>query len=143
MEVPWSTCSSQGVVLSDRMRAFLDEVKPAIVGTTRHDGTVQMNPIWFDRDRDLLRLNATVSRRWGKRLDPGSSVTLLFIDRADMWRWAEIRGRVPSRDAGGRRGAHRRGGQPSMAGTWPDARWASRECRGCISAILVWSDDRR
>jgi PPOX class probable F420-dependent enzyme len=83
------------------MRAFLDEVMPAIVGTSRRDGSVQMNPIWYDRDGEVIRLNPTVSRLWGKRLEPGRRVTLLFIDPNDMWRWAEIVGRVESKSTDG------------------------------------------
>ncbi|HVL54412.1 MAG TPA: pyridoxamine 5'-phosphate oxidase family protein [Vitreimonas sp.] len=82
---------------SEELRAFLDEVMPVVIGTTRRDDSVQMNPIWYDRDGDRIRLNPTVSRRWGKRLEPGASVTLLFLDPGNMWRWAEIRGRVVSK----------------------------------------------
>lgn len=89
------------IELSERMRTFLDEVKPAIVGTVREDGSVQMNPVWYDRRGDEIRLNPTVSRRWGKRLEPGSEVTLLFIDPEDQWRWAEVRGRVASKTTAG------------------------------------------
>ena len=85
---------AHGVELSDAMKAFLDEVKPAVVGTTRRDGSVQMNPIWYDRVGNQIRLNPTVSRMWGKRLEPGREVTLFFIDPTNMWRWAEVRGRV-------------------------------------------------
>ena len=76
------------------MRAFLDEVMPALIGTIRRDGSVQMNPIWYDRRGDEIWLNPTVSRAWGKRLTPGSRVTLLFIDPRDMWRWAQVQGEV-------------------------------------------------
>lgn len=87
--------------LSAEMREFLDEVKPAIVGTIRKSGTAQLNPIWYDRDGDLIRINPTESRKWGKRLKPGSQVTLLFIDPTNMWRWAEIRGRIVSKSREG------------------------------------------
>jgi hypothetical protein len=70
---------------------------PAVVSTTRRDGSIQMNPIWFDRDGNHIRLNATVSRWWGKRLEPGREVTLFFIDPTNMWRWLELRGRVVSK----------------------------------------------
>ena len=81
-------------VLKEPLRAFLDEVMPAIVGTSRRDGSVQMNPVWYDRRDDEIWLNPTVSRAWGKRLDAGRRVTLLFIDPKDQWRWAQIQGEV-------------------------------------------------
>lgn len=88
---------TEQVELSDRMREFLDEVKPAIVGTARRNGTIQLNPIWYDRDGNRIRINPASSRNWGKRLDQGSEVTLLFVDPANQFRWAEVRGRVLSK----------------------------------------------
>ena len=90
------------VQLSDEQRAFLDEVMPAVVGTIRADGTVQMNPIWYERRDDELWLNGTRSRRWGSRLEPGAAVTLLMVDPTNMWRWLQVQGRVVERtEAGG------------------------------------------
>jgi PPOX class probable F420-dependent enzyme len=83
--------------LSDAMRDFLDETMPAIIGTSRSDGSVQMNPIWYDRRGDEIWVNPTVSRAWGKRLDPGKPVTLLFIDPTNQWRWAQVQGEVIER----------------------------------------------
>lgn len=80
--------------LSEPMRTFLDEVMPAIVGTSRSDGSVQMNPIWYDRRDDEIWLNPASTRAWGKRLDIGKRVTLLFIDPKDQWRWAQVQGEV-------------------------------------------------
>lgn len=90
------------VRFSDQMRAFLDEVQPAIVGTTRADGTVQMNPIWYERVDDELWINPAMSRRWGQRLDAGAPVTLIMVSPHNMWRWAQIQGVVLEKtDAGG------------------------------------------
>jgi len=80
--------------LSEPMQAFLDEVMPAIVGTSRSDGSVQMNPIWYDRRGDEIWLNPATSRAWGKRLDAGKRVTLLFIDPTNQWRWAQVQAEV-------------------------------------------------
>ena len=87
--------------LSEPMRTFLDEVMPAIVGTSRSDGSVQMNPIWYDRRDDEIWLNPASSRAWGKRLDRGKRVTLLFIDPNDQWRWAQLQGEVIDRTTEG------------------------------------------
>ena len=88
--------------LSEPLREFLDEVMPAIVGTTRRDGSVQMNPIWYERRDDELWLNPASSRAWGRRLEPGATVTLLFVDPRDQWRWAQVQGEVLERtDVGG------------------------------------------
>lgn len=87
--------------LSEPMRTFLDEVMPVIVGTTRSDGSVQMNPVWYDRRDDEIWLNPATSRAWGKRLEAGERVTLLFIDPANQWRWAQVQGEVIERTTEG------------------------------------------
>lgn len=89
-------------VLTDDVKAFLDEVQPAIVGTIRSYDTVQINPVWYERRGDEIWLNPASSRRWGKRLDPGARVTLLMVDPTNMWRWTQIQATVLERtDAGG------------------------------------------
>lgn len=86
--------STTNSAMSDPIREFLDEVMPVIVGTSRSDGSVQMNPAWYDRRGDEIWLNPTVSRAWGKRLARGRRVTLLFIDPSNQWRWAQVQGEV-------------------------------------------------
>lgn len=87
--------------LSEPVRTFLDEVMPVIVGTSRSDGSVQMNPAWYDRHDDEIWLNPATSRAWGKRLDAGERVTLLFIEPTNMWRWAQVQGEVLERTTEG------------------------------------------
>jgi PPOX class probable F420-dependent enzyme len=82
------------MTLSDSLRNFLDEVMPAIIGTNRSDGSVQMNPIWYERRGDEIWLNAASSRAWGRRLRAGARVTLLFVDPANQYRWAQVQGQV-------------------------------------------------
>ena len=82
------------VRFSAPMREFLDEVQPAIIGTTRADGTIQMNPIWYERREDEIWINGTGSRKWGQRLAAGTSVTLIMVSPSNMWRWAQIQGVV-------------------------------------------------
>ena len=82
------------VRFSASMREFLDEVQPAIIGTTRADGTIQMNPIWYERRDDEIWINGTGSRKWGQRLAAGTPVTLIMVSPSNMWRWAQIQGVV-------------------------------------------------
>ncbi|MEO8245569.1 MAG: TIGR03618 family F420-dependent PPOX class oxidoreductase [Chloroflexota bacterium] len=82
------------VRFSAPMREFLDEVQPAIIGTTRADGTIQMNPIWYERRDDEIWINGTGSRKWGQRLAANTPVTLIMVSPANMWRWAQIQGVV-------------------------------------------------
>jgi PPOX class probable F420-dependent enzyme len=87
------------LTFNEPMRTFLDEVMPVSVGTIRRDGTVQMNPVWYERRDDEIWLNAASSRAWGKRLRPGAAVTLLFVDPNDQFRWAQVQGRVIEKTA--------------------------------------------
>lgn len=82
------------MTLSDSLRNFLDGVMPAVIGTNRSDGSVQMNPIWYERRGDEIWLNAASSRAWGQRLEPGGAVTLLFVDPGNQYRWAQVQGQV-------------------------------------------------
>ena len=89
------------ITLNEDLQAFLGQPIPAVVSTIRKDGSIQMNPVWYDVEGNRIRLNPTVSRWWGKRLEAGAEVTLFFIDPNNMWRWAEIRGRVVEKTAEG------------------------------------------
>jgi PPOX class probable F420-dependent enzyme len=82
------------LALTDETRDFLDEVMPTSVGTVRSNGTVQMNPVWYEQRDDEIWLNATSKRAWARRLSTGSPVTLLFIDPQNQFRWAQIQGTV-------------------------------------------------
>jgi len=55
-------------------------------------------------DGDEIWLNPATSRAWGRRLNPGVPVTLLFVDPANQYRWAQGPGRGPGEDERGRRG---------------------------------------
>jgi PPOX class probable F420-dependent enzyme len=87
--------------LTPELVAFLDEVMPVFVGTKRSNGTVQMNPIWYERRGDEIWLNPASSRAWGKRLTAGADVTLLFVDPRNQWRWAQVQGEVIDQTAEG------------------------------------------
>ena len=48
--------------LSDEaLRAFLAEPLLAVIGTARRDGTVALNPVWFEHRDDELWLNSYTS----------------------------------------------------------------------------------
>lgn len=78
------------------MRAFLDEPLPITVGTTRLDGTVQMNPVWYEFRDDQIWLNSGPGRDWARHLQRDARATLLLIDPNNMYRWTQILGRLAS-----------------------------------------------
>jgi PPOX class probable F420-dependent enzyme len=77
-----------------RLKAFLDEPIPIIVGTTRRDGTVEMVPVWYEYRDAQIWLNGGPDRDWVKHLKRDPRVSLLVLDPAHMFRWVEIQGRL-------------------------------------------------
>lgn len=81
--------------IGPRLRAFASEVMPAILGTKRSDGSVQLNPVWFEVEGDSILVNGSTERAWLKHAQrDGGRVTLLLIDPKNMWRWAQLEGRI-------------------------------------------------
>jgi PPOX class probable F420-dependent enzyme len=79
-----------------RLKAFLDEPLPIIVGTTRRDGSVQMNPGWYEYRDGQIWLNGGPQRGWFKHMRRDPRLTLLVLDPKNMFRWAQIQGRLAS-----------------------------------------------
>lgn len=75
-----------------RLIQFLEEPLPISVGTTRHDGSVEMNPVWFEYRDGQIWLNGGHNRDWFKHMQRDPRVTLLVIDPGNMFRWAQIQG---------------------------------------------------
>jgi PPOX class probable F420-dependent enzyme len=77
-----------------RLRAFLNEVYPAVVGTARRNGSVAMTPVWFEYADGLIWLNGGPNRAWFKRMRRTSRASLLLLDPKNMFRCARIDGRL-------------------------------------------------
>ena len=80
--------------IGERLRAFLDEPLPITVGTTRRDGSVQMNPVWFEFTDGEFWLNGGPNRGWVQHMRRDPRVTLFVLDPRSMFRWAQIQGRL-------------------------------------------------
>jgi PPOX class probable F420-dependent enzyme len=87
--------------IGPRLKAFFDEPLPMIVGTTRRDGTVQMTPVWYEYRDGQIWLNGGPKRDWVKHMRRDPRVTLFVVDPKNMFRWAQIQGRLADTDAGG------------------------------------------
>jgi PPOX class probable F420-dependent enzyme len=77
-----------------RLKAFTDEPLPIVLGTARRDGSVQMNPVWYEYRDGQIWLNGGEQRRWFKHVRRDQRVTLLLLDPKNMFRWAQIQGRL-------------------------------------------------
>ncbi|MET7287756.1 PPOX class F420-dependent oxidoreductase [Streptomyces sp. NPDC005573] len=87
--------------LSDRLKALLDSPVFIVVGTVQPDGSPQMSPVWVKRDGDEILFSTTVDRRKKKNLDADPRVTVVVLDPAMPYEYAEIRGTASMTTEGG------------------------------------------
>jgi PPOX class probable F420-dependent enzyme len=66
------------------------------IATKRDDGSVQLNPVWFEFNDGFFWLNSNTSRIWPKNLQRDREVTMLLVDPKTPDRYAQIRGRLVS-----------------------------------------------
>jgi PPOX class probable F420-dependent enzyme len=66
------------------------------VATKRADGSVQLNPVWFELKDGFIWLNSNTNRTWPKNLQRDRDVTMLLVDPKVPDRYAQIRGRLVS-----------------------------------------------
>jgi PPOX class probable F420-dependent enzyme len=65
-----------------------------VLATRRADGSVQLNPIWFELDGDTFVVNSNTRRAWPANLQRDREATLLLVDPEEPERYAQIRGRL-------------------------------------------------
>jgi hypothetical protein len=53
-----------------------------------------MNPVWFEYRDGQIWLNGGPNRGWFKHMKRHNRVTLFVLDPKNMWRWAQIQGRL-------------------------------------------------
>ncbi|MGW4124677.1 PPOX class F420-dependent oxidoreductase [Nocardia sp. NPDC004711] len=64
------------------------------LATTRPDGTVQVSPMWFDWDGELLRFAHTTKRQKYRNVQINPQVAMSVSDPDDPYRYLEVRGNV-------------------------------------------------
>ena len=84
------------VQFGPRLQALLDEPLPIILGTTRHDGSVELTPVWFEYRDGQIWLNGGPKRDWFKHMKRDPRVSLQVVDPKNMFRWAAIEGTLAS-----------------------------------------------
>ena len=66
------------------------------VASKRADGSVQLNPVWFELKDGFVWLNSNTNRAWPKNLQRDRELTMLLVDPKVPDRYAQIRGRLVS-----------------------------------------------
>lgn len=64
----------------------------AFLATTRPDGGVQCNPMWFAFDGSVLELSHTSDRRKFRNLAVNPQLSMCIADPDNLYRYIEVRG---------------------------------------------------
>jgi len=80
--------------LSPPAQTLLAQPFLAIIGTRRADGSVQMNPAWFEYRDGCVWVNSHTRRSWPQNVLRDKAMSLLVLDRDDPDRWVRIDGRL-------------------------------------------------
>ena len=75
-------------------RDLVERALFAHFATSRPDGTVQVNPMWFAWDGERIRLTHTTGRQKYRNVTANPDVALSINDPDLPYRYLELRGRV-------------------------------------------------
>jgi PPOX class probable F420-dependent enzyme len=64
------------------------------LGTVRPDGTVQVNPMWFEYDGEHVRFTHTNKRGKFRNLQSNPTMSLLLVDDENPQSYVELRGKL-------------------------------------------------
>jgi PPOX class probable F420-dependent enzyme len=78
----------------DAYADLLERLLYAHLATTRSDGTVQVNPMWFDWDGERLRFTVTTKRQKYRNVKSHPQVARSIADPDNPYRYLEVRGAV-------------------------------------------------
>lgn len=66
----------------------------ASVATRRPDGSLQVNPMWFEWDGSVVRLSLTTTRQKLRNLESYPGVAICVVDPDRQFRYVELRGEL-------------------------------------------------
>lgn len=80
--------------IPDGYADLLERPLVAHLATVRPDGTVQVNPMWFDWDGERLRFTHTTKRQKYRNVKSHPQVAVSVTDPDNEYRYLEVRGDV-------------------------------------------------
>lgn len=89
------------MTLPDLAKKLIDDKVFAALSTTNPDGAPQSSVIWVKRDGDDVLFSTIEGRRKTRNMQRDPRVSLLLIDPANPYAYAEIRGAVTMELDGG------------------------------------------
>jgi PPOX class probable F420-dependent enzyme len=84
--------SSNAGMVPDSHRDLLDRPLYGHLATIRPDGGVQVNPMWFTFDGQVIRFTHTVTRQKYRNLMANPSFAMSVTDPDRPYRYLEVRG---------------------------------------------------
>lgn len=81
-------------MIPDALRDLLENPNYGALGTVRPDGTVQVNPMWFEFDGEHVLFTHTTTRQKYRNLQANPSMSLMVFDPEQPYRYIEVRGRL-------------------------------------------------
>jgi PPOX class probable F420-dependent enzyme len=88
-------------MLPDLLRELLDGRSYAVLSTINPDGGPQSSVIWATYDGDDVVFSTILGRRKTRNMERDPRVSLCVYDRADPYRYVEVRGMVTLTTDGG------------------------------------------
>ncbi|HEV6953419.1 MAG TPA: PPOX class F420-dependent oxidoreductase [Promicromonospora sp.] len=73
---------------------LLENPNYAFLGTVRPDGSVQVNPMWFDFDGETLRFTHTTHRAKFRNLQQNPAMSLAILNPENPFNYLEVRGKL-------------------------------------------------
>jgi PPOX class probable F420-dependent enzyme len=80
--------------LTDAQKAVIDGKNFAHVATYFPNGTVQVTPVWVDRDGDSVRINSAEGRAKVVNLREDPRITVEINNHDNPYEYVEVRGRA-------------------------------------------------
>lgn len=90
------------VALSDNLKQVLDGKVFVTVATVQPDGAPQASPVWVKRDGDELLFCTTAERVKARNLTRDARVSVVVIDPAAPYNYAQVYGTASVTTEGGR-----------------------------------------
>ncbi|WP_022878223.1 PPOX class F420-dependent oxidoreductase [Microbacterium sp. B19] len=81
-------------MIPDALRDLLENPNYGALGTVRPDGTVQVNPMWFEFDGEHVLFTHTTTRQKYRNLQANPSMSFMVFDPDQPYRYIEVRGRL-------------------------------------------------
>jgi PPOX class probable F420-dependent enzyme len=78
----------------EKFREILEKVAFAHLATLMPDGGPQVNPVWFEFDGRVVRVNSARGRQKDRNMRRDPRVALSVQDPANPYHFVQIRGRV-------------------------------------------------